>query len=69
LVFFLLLEGCLKYLGLRNAVGIKLVLDDLFLQDLVAELKLVYAIHEVLLANILTAADTTCANNCCPPAL
>ena len=43
--------------------------DDLFLQDFVAESKLVYAINEVLLADEPAAASAACADDWCPPDL
>lgn len=46
-IVLLLLESFLKRFGLLDSVGVKLVLDDLLLQDLVAEFELVYAVDEV----------------------
>ena len=43
-------------LRLLDAIGVELVLEDLLLQDLVAELELVHTVNEVLLGQEVDAS-------------
>ena len=69
LSILMLFEGGLEGLGLLDAVGVELVLYDLLLQDLVAELELVHAVDEVLLADEQTARLRARAHHRRPPHL
>lgn len=62
-------ELVLKYACLLDSIGVYLVLNNLFLEHLVAEFELVYTVDEILLTNEQALCWSACALNSCSSSL